>query len=161
MMLMTRVFLLGLVALVFGCDSPTGPEEERVAGIIAGVNPDGPHIVVPDTVQAGEAFTVVVRTYGADGCVRKGETKVEMEGRTAVVAPYNLRHVGEEVVCLDVLQTIEHTATLQFDEVGPALVLLHPRPHPPIRCHLPAHGLCGGSADRHGHHNGARRLRGA
>jgi hypothetical protein len=120
---MTRVFPFGLVALVLGCDSLTGPEEKRVAGIIAGVNPDDPHIVVPDTVQAGKAFTVAVRTYGLKGCVRKGETEIQAGDREAVVLPYNVKLAGDNA-CSDVMQVLEHTATLQFNRTGTARVVV-------------------------------------
>lgn len=111
--------LLGLLALMFGCGDVTGPETERVRGIIIGIQPDDPYIVAPDTVQAGEPFTVTVRTYGLNTCWRKGETEID-PGRATVLEPFDIKVMGAD--CADEIQQFEHTVTLTFEEEGEALI---------------------------------------
>lgn len=126
---MLRVLPLALVALALGCDTATEPEEVRVVGVITGFKPDDPQIVTPDTVNAGEEFTVSVSTYG-NGCVEKGSTEYEVDGLDATITPYDIEIRGGTIACTDVLKELTHTATLQFAGAGIARVTVQGRQRP-------------------------------
>jgi hypothetical protein len=123
---MTRLILLGLGLVVLGCSSLTGPGRERVIGTLEH-HGDSVVVSVPDTVAAGEAFTVAVRTYGG-GCMEKGDTEVEVRGLRATVTPYDIR--VEADVCTAILKLFEHTATLHFEGAGTAEVVMRGRKEP-------------------------------
>lgn len=124
--MMKRILLLGLVAFALGCNLPTWVEEVRVVGVVVGFQDDDPHIVVPDTVQAGADFTVSVRTYGG-GCERQGSTELEVDGLGATVTPYDITLRGVNVACTAVLKSFTHKATLRFVESGTARVTVRGR----------------------------------
>ena len=109
-----------LVAAVFlcACGGLFGPEEGRRLGVIA-FHGDPVVVEVPDSVGAGEPFQVSVRTYGG-GCISKGDTEVEIEGRNVDVVPYDI-HDGESN-CTDDLALFEHRVTVTIAEPGLAEV---------------------------------------
>lgn len=114
---------LAAVALALapaGCDSVVGGSEWSVRLGTLATGPESPALEVPDTVQAGVAFTVRVRTRGG-GCDRQGTTRVEGEDGTPTVVPFDSIFVGD-AACPAVLRTFPHEATLRFDEAGEATV---------------------------------------
>lgn len=115
-----------LILVATGCTALLGPGETRRLGVIDFYQ-DPVVIAVPDTVQAGAAFEVSVRTYGG-GCITKGDTETQVEGLTAEVRPYDL-HSGAEV-CTDELRIFDHRATLAFEQAGLAEVRFHGREMP-------------------------------
>lgn len=84
-------------------------------------------VVAPARVNAGASFQVNVTTYGG-GCERQGETEVSVsqQARMADVRPYDETNVAAEV-CTDILKMFSHTATVRFDQPGPAVVRVHGR----------------------------------
>jgi hypothetical protein len=110
-----------------GGGSPGGGEangsgpSERVFGTIEYYG-EPAQMEVPDLVEQGQPFTVTVATYG-NGCIEKGETKVE--ALRAVVRPYDYDTTPLGHDCDDMLRTYEHTATLSFEEAGTAEVVFY------------------------------------
>lgn len=115
-----------LVLLATGCTALLGPGETRRLGVIDFYQ-EPVVIAVPDTVQAGAAFEVSVRTYGG-GCITEGETETRVEGLSADVRPYDL-HSGAGV-CTDELRIFDHQATLAFEQEGVGEVRFHGREMP-------------------------------
>ena len=124
---MRRTLLLaGCLVLVVGCDSIFGPSERREVGIIQGLSTESPEIEIPGTVQAGEDFTVTVRTGWSNGCARMDTVEVREEGPAAVtLTPYDIITHGE--VCTLEPRTFTHTATVRFSEAGTAEVTIRGR----------------------------------
>jgi hypothetical protein len=121
--IMRKLTWLILFATV-ACSSPMASSDQvRVVGTIAGFNLNGPRIDVPDTVAAGQTFTVEVTTYG-NGCTSEGDTEVRLQPQRAVVTPYDVQRRAEGVVCPDILNVFRHRATLRFEQPGVARVTI-------------------------------------
>lgn len=86
-------------------------------------------IEVPDTVSLDAPFPVAVTTYGG-GCERIGPTEVTVEGRDALVVPFDSTTVGPGVVCTDQLKSFRHEALLTLHSVGDASVTVRGRVEP-------------------------------
>lgn len=116
--MMRLLALTGLAAALTlaGCDLTTSLVEERLVGAIG--YPDNLDITVPDTVQAGEAFTVTVRTLAPNGCWRKDRTEVRVSGLIAQVTPYDIYRVERDENCTAEPVSITHTATVTFGSAG-------------------------------------------
>lgn len=112
--------------LAGGCAGMLESKEDRRLGVIAFY--DEPVTVqAPDTVEAGAAFEVTVRTYG-DGCVTRGETIVEQDGLIVIVRPYDV-HSGASV-CTQELRMFDHRASVSVDEPGTAEIRVRGRKLP-------------------------------
>jgi hypothetical protein len=122
-----RILLLPLVMMlaIAGCDLITGVHEDRTVGWIG--YPDDLAIEIPEAVQAGEAFTVTVRTLGPDGCWRRHRTDVVVSGLTATVTPIDADVRRRGTGCTDAIVDIIHEATLRFEEAGTAGVEIRGR----------------------------------
>jgi hypothetical protein len=81
-----------------------------------------PPVQAPNTVRAGERFTVTVVTYGSSTCIRPAGAEVQVSDRTAEITPYDEQATGEGVVCTDDLRPYPRDVTLRFDEAGQALI---------------------------------------
>lgn len=107
-----------LVLTAAGCPLDPEAREERL-GIIQ-VLPDHPaQVGVPDSAVAGEPFVVWVFTRGS-GCLRAGPTRVETDGMTADVRPYDL-DLGDRD-CGAGMESHAHVAILRMPEPGVATV---------------------------------------
>ncbi len=111
---------------LLGCDL-AGPSEYRVIGIMRLDHPRvGEYFLpeIPETVTAGVPFEITVTT-GGNSCYRAGETEVAVDGRSAVVTPYDyVRADAWETGCFAILQLFEHKATMVFKEPGIASIVL-------------------------------------
>lgn len=118
-------------ACLLGCGI-VGSAGERSLGILVISDGGEPRVSVPDTVAAGEEFSVTVQTHGLDGCWRKGETEVEVDRSRmrASVTPYDVDARSEGVACTAAIQEFTHTAVLRFDEAGTASVRVRGRSLP-------------------------------
>jgi hypothetical protein len=116
------------MALLGAC-SVLGLDDRERLGIIWPPGQDHPQVVVPQTAQAGQLFTVTVTTIGG-GCLRMGPTRVRTRGMSAEVRPYDVHNGGN--VCPTDVQPFEHTATLRFDQPGTATVTFHGRGSPEV-----------------------------
>lgn len=119
------------IALLTGCaqtveppralDGDTSATQEesavRVMGRIKGYNNDDPRVEVS---SSGRTATVNVTSYG-DGCYRKGETVVNVNGLVAEIVPYDYT-APAGTACTRQLVSIQHTATVEFEQAGTATV---------------------------------------
>ena len=115
---MRSMLPVGGAALLAAC-SVVGPEGGEQLGIIQILPVEPARVTVPETARRGEPFTVTVITHGG-GCLSQGPTRVRRDGVTAEVRPYDV-HTGGDACPADV-QLYTHTATLRFDQPGPATV---------------------------------------
>jgi hypothetical protein len=88
---------------------------ESVVGVIG--YPDNLAIQAPDTVTAGEPFTVTLRTWGSNGCWRRHRTDVSVDGLVATIVPRDERP-GSGRTCTQAPVEIEHEASVTFAEPG-------------------------------------------
>jgi hypothetical protein len=119
---MLRTFLALLLALsLAACESILGPHDELEIGRLD--SPDGGDAtLLPDTVERAVPFKITAWTRGG-GCHRIGPTEVEVDGNAARVVPFDIRRVGNDVVCPGLLQHFRHEAWVTFDQPGPAAVV--------------------------------------
>ncbi len=126
-----------LVAAAFlglsGCFLPFEPD-----GVVRTLKPasivfysDSAEVAAPSTVLVGESFDVTVSSFGG-GCTSFGETRLSVSGLTAEVRPYDseVTHAPKNYFCSDVLLTFSHTATVQFNQRGRALIWIYGRSQP-------------------------------
>ena len=121
------VVALGWVATSAGCYAGTGPGEGLHVAVIGFFFEDAPRITVPDTVTAGQSFTVTVDSYG-NACVRLGPTEVDVIPGGAVVTPLDFVATGG--ICADILLTFEHEASLSLTDFGAHTVVVRGREMP-------------------------------
>jgi hypothetical protein len=128
---MRSIFLrtcLATAALAAAC-SPTDPDRQvREPGFLE-YYASPVEVTVPETVRAGEPFTVRAVTRGG-GCTSAGDTEVAVSGATADVSPYDLRAEGPNIACPDILRALPHEVTVRFDTPGTATVRVHGRREP-------------------------------
>lgn len=125
---MTRIAMAAAALVALGCSSGTEPgaqpgggaPDRRVLGTIEHYG-DAAVVSVPDTVVAGETFTVRVRTYGG-GCVSQGHTEAKVSGTQAMITPFDIRSDAE--VCTQELRFFDHAAELRFEQPGTAEVVV-------------------------------------
>jgi len=95
---------------------------------------DRRHIVIPpevveiaDTVRAGRAVAVVVRTIAPDGCWSADGGELAKSGDTVVIRPFD-RHSGA-AACTAVVMAgaLEHHFTTSFDSPGTGAVRVQGR----------------------------------
>lgn len=106
-----------------GCDGgPVVADPERFVGHIdfSDIGDLAPRI--PETATASVPLRVTVWTRGS-GCYEPGETEVAVDGRTAVVTPYDYVDTSAGG-CTDDLRFFEHSATVTFTNPGPAEIVL-------------------------------------
>lgn len=116
--------LLLLLTLAAACESPVSPDEILVVGTLSHEPDFGPAIEVPDSVDAGQAFTVIVRTVGS-GCERMGPTETVADASAATVTPYDYtRDRGSGIICDAILKLFQHEASVRFPDAGQATVLV-------------------------------------
>ncbi len=112
-------FLLPLILLLAlsACD---GGRTVREVGLISSYGATEEVILAPDTVQAGETFTVTVQTYG-NGCVEADDVEVAITDNLAILTPYGLISIpGRNEACPEVERRPEHTSQIVFEEPGSA-----------------------------------------
>jgi hypothetical protein len=96
------------------------PPADQQLGAIKGYMDGDPHISL--NVQ-GRDVRVAVITYG-DGCYRKGETQVTLNGMVADVRPYDLLQ-PPGTVCTRQLVAGTHEAVITFPATGVARIRVH------------------------------------
>ena len=125
--------LVMLLALALtACDEapsepPSGtdpPDESRVPGMIEHSTSGHPFIEVPDSIGLGQVFQVRVLTTG-NGCVRKGDTNVQLQDRRAWVTPYDIHEHRE--FCTDIGNVFDHRANVRFTVPGIGHVIVRGR----------------------------------
>lgn len=126
-----RIHYATIALLLTSCLSPSEPEspadspdESRIPGMIEHSTSGHAFIEVPDSVDLGQVFEVRVLTSG-DGCVRKGDTRVQQQERRAWVTPYDIHEHRE--VCTSIGNVFDHRANVRFSEPGVAHVIVRGR----------------------------------
>lgn len=98
-----------LIGFLTACSAAATDVEERVAlGTIAGYTSVDPQIEIGATTGA---VTVRVTTYG-NSCYRIERTDVAVQGRTAVVTPWDRIDLGG--ACADILRAMPHMVSIPF-----------------------------------------------
>src|SRR5690606_510589 len=101
--------------------------ERRKVGIIPEFGTEQEMIDVPAAAEAGEAFTVTITTTWHNGCARVGDTRVEAQGSTVTITPFDIINEREGIMCTAAVQTFTHAATVTFSEPGVGRVVVHGR----------------------------------
>jgi hypothetical protein len=78
-------------------------------------------IRAPNTVQAGQSFTVTVTTYGSSTCLKSDGADVQVRDFTAEVTPWDLDLWGATVCTAD-LASHPREVELAFDRPGQATI---------------------------------------
>ena len=122
-----------IVVLTTGCGLLFG-SEGRILGTVHLERLESdlqrPLIEVPETVSAATPFTASVITE-VGGCVRGGETEVEVIGSTATITPYDYSSEktqgGSDDICTLELKLYEHVTEVTFDFPGASTVVVNSR----------------------------------
>ena len=104
-------------------EGPLKPEESRVLGVFVGPSSDFDRAIEgPDTVRAGETFTVTITT-GGGGCERVGDEGVLLAERDAIVMVYDFTSANRPgVICTEELKALRHEVPLTFSKPGEAVI---------------------------------------
>lgn len=119
---LTAVALAFASGMVAGCYDPIGPEDRLEIGT-AWFYFQPAVVDIPDTVDAGVPFDVMVRTFGG-GCDRIGPTEVARGATEAVVVPMDYTLVGPNLACPDILRSFDHETTVTFANPGEGRVVI-------------------------------------
>lgn len=140
------IMLLG--TLLSACEMPTGPHISHQMGILewrmraparerrwpsAQLLPSGTEAVsrasvaAPDTVLAGDPFTVTVTTIGANGCWQPTDASLELDEAAAVITPYDAVLSGPDIGCTDALKDLPHQVRVRFTRRGEAVLRVRGR----------------------------------
>ncbi|MEM6430985.1 MAG: hypothetical protein AAF708_17240 [Deinococcota bacterium] len=112
--------LFGLLAACSGSSTGIGVIEYGGSGGLP-INID-----LPETAMRGEAIQLTLNTYGS--CTTPARTEVQIKGLEAIVTPYDTVSRGTSTSpCPLGIRTLEHTATLTFNQVGTATVTVRGR----------------------------------
>lgn len=122
-----------LLLLLSGCGSLFDPSDrvryERRPGTLAFYS-DPVQVTVPDSVSAGNRFSVRVTTYGG-GCSKQGPTDVKTNGLLAVVRPFDYDvAANSNVICPSILTFYKREAVVTFARPGAATVRIYGRQEP-------------------------------
>lgn len=122
------------VLLVPTCSNPTETVWERRLGYLdASLGYEV--LQAPDTVSAGQTFTITVTTLGSP-CVRPDGAEVEVRAGPPplrIVRPYDQHRTG--VACLGVAVPLPRDVELRFDQSGEGLVRVVGDAHPETPSH--------------------------
>lgn len=135
---------IGALLLLAGCNLLTGPGK-RVIGIVdrvtvapsaaaiaepgmnvlsSGSDLEAPALVVPDTADVGQEFSVTVDTYGPDGCWQAAGTDVNQKDLIISIVAYDKMEQGPGVVCTMAPVRLPRTLSVAFHSRGAGLVKL-------------------------------------
>ena len=129
-MLFRSVFTLA-VLLVSMCSNPAETDWERRLGYLdahLGV----PILQAPDSVAAGQPFTVTITTLG-NSCTRAHGAEVGADPDfplLRIIRPYDLHRI--KGVCQDIGHSLPREVTLRFDERREAVIRVVGDSHPDL-----------------------------
>lgn len=103
------------------------PADARSARLLAANDMELPVLEAPDTVAAGGAFDVVVRTYGSDGCWRAAGAKTSRTDRTFTITPYDEHRVGAGWMCTMLVVRLPRTVRVTFAHPGEGVLRVNGR----------------------------------
>lgn len=86
--------------------------------------PYNPILEAPDTVQAGERFTVRVRTSWDDSCLRQSATDIYEGPGIRVIIPWDFdeAHVDRNVGCAQTPVNLTRELSFEFENPGVAVI---------------------------------------
>jgi uncharacterized Zn-binding protein involved in type VI secretion len=119
----TRIALAVALVVAGACAAPASSGEERSIATIEFGAADSVQIVAPATARAGTPFEVRVTTFGG-GCVRQGDTEVQVDGLRATITPYDVTVTPEGGACTMELRLYQHAAQVRFDAAGEARLVV-------------------------------------
>lgn len=135
---------IGTLLVLSGCEILTGPGK-RVVGIVdrvaaapgatavtgtamhalaSGSDADAPPLVVPDTVEVGQDFSITVDTYGPDGCWEAAGTDVNQKDLVIAIVAYDKKEQGSGVMCTMEPVRLPRTLNVAFKAKGVGLITL-------------------------------------
>lgn len=112
------IVVAGLL-LASACDLPFDSNARREVAVVFAEYLNPPHLVIPDTVQAGESVRLTLTSGGPNGCYGPDRVEVRRRGIQVRVTPYNRVAQG---VCAQAPVLFEHVAELRFDMPGTVLL---------------------------------------
>lgn len=121
-----HLIIIALVAFPLGgCDLFTGTDSsQRILAYIQTPN-NLPEIVLPDTVEKGEDFTVSIATYSPVACAEHGGTGVESSGSTVRISPFLLTPAQTtDQNCATQFKSFTHEASVLVEVTGTAKILV-------------------------------------
>jgi hypothetical protein len=120
-----RIITCAATWLSAACGSTSdAPYERRTASVIEGIGPPQ-SIIVPDTVDRSIAFLIGFPTFGG-GCHREGSTETVVEGRLAILRPYDIELVTNQE-CPAIQRIFSHYAAIRFDSAGSSVIRIEGR----------------------------------
>lgn len=120
---------LALLLAASACKvDPIEPKDAYYLGYIPDIGTDQQAITVPTDVQAGQPFTVTMKTVWKNGCMKKGEVDMLVEGNYAIMSPWD-RLPADLTGCTDGTKEFTHTAEVTFPTAGEGKVYVRGR-HP-------------------------------
>jgi hypothetical protein len=117
------LIVIGVLVGLAGCSILTGPDTQRVIGLIDVGGHPVPTIVAPDTVQVDSSFTATVHTYGSSNCTTPAGVELTLTPSEARVTPYDLKTTGSQAMCYLDLRAHPHPVELRFTRAGPATIV--------------------------------------
>lgn len=116
-MMRSRVWYAAVAVFMLACSGSeaVAPREQDAPGLIVYFR-DTTRISAPDTVNRGETFPVMFRSFAGDCTKAIVHTKSFVEGRTLRVQPIDRMQVGG--VCNSQLLLLMHAAFFTLNESG-------------------------------------------
>ena len=113
----TLAYLIAIsVSANAGCDAATEPGNEVIR--LGELHPSSA-VSMPDTVQVGEPFDVVIVTWGNGCLLGPARADVTQSGTRVEIAPFDRWVVTRgNLVCTDEEVTAEHVVELTFQQTG-------------------------------------------
>ena len=122
-----RVRFCTLLVLTVACNTPTnGFDVDDLIAAGTGLQPgviklrdEAVVIEVPAEGRVGDTIPISIRTYGVPCAVKKGETRISIEGRRVTIAPFDeVKERKEGTVCTANLPLFLHEAPIVFKQSG-------------------------------------------
>lgn len=120
------VVVAGLL-LATACDLPFDSNDRREVAVVYAEYLNPPHLVIPDTVQAGESVRLTLTSGGPNGCYGPDRVEVRRYRGQVRVTPYNRVAQG---MCAQQPVLFEHLAELRLDTPGTVLLQVVARSSP-------------------------------
>lgn len=117
-------FIVAALIPLAACSLLTGPD--RVLGILhMGFSEFAPPAVeAPDTVDVGQPFDLIVRTYGSNGCWRAAGGDVKRAPGTIRVAPMDANMSSTRTQCTTEIVRLPRVFHLVISEPGEVRILV-------------------------------------
>ena len=105
-----------LAALSPACDDTLEPAAKHEGPGLLIYRDDTTHVFMPETVMAGETFTIFFSTIGLPCTTETARTETKIEGNVIDIRPFDVTSFGG--VCNDVLHALEHRVEVRLRDIG-------------------------------------------